>query len=94
VENRQHLPLGSVAALKGFAKYYLTTGGKMTNKGYLIVSGCFFFFVAVLHFLRLIFQAQVQVGGWVVPLWMSVGGVIVPLLFCFFAVRLLKSSKI
>ena len=50
----------------------------MTIRGYQIISGCFFFLIAGLHLIRLIYQMPVQVGDWIVPVWISVGGVVVP----------------
>ena len=32
--------------------------------------------VAVMHLLRLVFQVNVTIGGWVVPMWVSVVGCI------------------
>lgn len=49
----------------------------MTTRGYLIISGCFFFLIAVLHLIRLIYQIPVQIGDWAAPIWMSGGGFIV-----------------
>ena len=43
----------------------------MSRKLYLVSSGCIFGMVACLHALRLIFAVQIQVGGWVFPLWFS-----------------------
>ena len=34
--------------------------------------------VAIAHLLRLLFGLDVTAGGWSVPQWVSVGGVIVP----------------
>lgn len=61
----------------------------MQIKGYLVVSSLFFFLVAAMHLVRLVLQVPVQVGPWSVPLWMSVGGVAVPLLLGLLALRLL-----
>ena len=61
----------------------------MKIKGYLIVSSIFFILVAAMHLARLIFQVPVQVGDWSVPIWISVGGLVVPLLLGIMAIRLL-----
>jgi len=37
-----------------------------------------FILVAIAHLLRLVNGIEVTVGGWDVPEWVSVGGVIVP----------------
>jgi hypothetical protein len=39
-----------------------------------------FIVVALLHVVRLIFQVDVVIGGVVIPMWVSVGGAIVPAL--------------
>jgi hypothetical protein len=65
----------------------------MATRGYLIVSGIFFFLVASLHLIRLILHTTVQIGDWLAPLWLSVGGFAVPISLSFFAFRLLGSIK-
>ena len=42
-----------------------------------------FIIVALLHVVRLIFQVEVVIGGTVIPMWVSVGGGIVPALIAF-----------
>ena len=39
-----------------------------------------FIAVALLHVVRLIFQTEVVVGGVEIPMWVSIGGAIVPAL--------------
>jgi hypothetical protein len=39
-----------------------------------------FIVVALLHVVRLIFQVPVVIGGVGIPMWVSVGGAIVPVL--------------
>ena len=48
----------------------------MSRKLYLVVSGTIFCLVASLHLLRLIFDWQAQVGTWIIPFWLSWGGLI------------------
>jgi hypothetical protein len=43
----------------------------MNTRPYLVVSGCVFFAVGLLHVLRLLRQWPVQIGPWLVPLWIS-----------------------
>lgn len=63
----------------------------MKFKWYLKVSSLFFLLVAAMHLARLVLQVPVQVGSWNVPLWMSVGGVVVPAILGLMALRLLWS---
>jgi len=46
----------------------------------LIVAGCIFALVSILHLFRLIFKTQVMFGSVKIPLWVSVWGLIVPAL--------------
>ena len=39
-----------------------------------------FIVVAILHVVRLIFQTEVTIGGSAIPMWVSIGGAIVPAL--------------
>ena len=48
----------------------------MSRKLYLVISGTIFCLVACLHLLRLIFDWQAQVGTWIIPFWLSWGGLI------------------
>jgi len=34
--------------------------------------------VAIAHLLRLLFAVEVVVGGYIIPQWLSVGGVVLP----------------
>lgn len=42
-----------------------------------------FTLVAIAHLVRLIYGIEVTVGGWSVPEWVSVAGVIVPVAIAF-----------
>ncbi|MGD2129012.1 MAG: hypothetical protein PVJ33_07025 [Lysobacterales bacterium] len=46
--------------------------------------------VAVAHLLRLLFAVDIVVGGYVIPQWVSVGGVVLPGLI---AMMLWKESR-
>lgn len=48
-------------------------------KTYLIVVSIIFTVVGAAHLARVIFQWPVLVNGWDVPMWVSVGGTVVPL---------------
>ncbi len=60
----------------------------MNTKLYLPLSALFFSIIAVLHTLRLIFQVPVQIGDWTAPLWLSVGGCVVPGILSIVALKL------
>ncbi len=44
----------------------------MNQKKYSLITGVFFLMIAVLHLLRLVFSWEAVIGGWTVPLWLSV----------------------
>ena len=46
----------------------------------LIVAGIIFLVIFVLHLLRLILKVEVKIGSGIIPLWLSVPGLIVSLL--------------
>jgi len=48
----------------------------------LIVAGCVFAFVGLMHLIRVLFKVEITIGGKVFPLWMSIVGFIIPLLLC------------
>jgi hypothetical protein len=59
------------------------------GKAYLAISGGIFCLVALLHLMRIIFHAPVQIGGWSVPFWISWGGFVVPAVLCAWALKLI-----
>ncbi len=48
----------------------------MTKKKYMIISGTIFGLVALLHLARLVFGSQILIDGWIVPFWLSWGGLV------------------
>ena len=46
----------------------------------LIVAGIVFGIVALMHLLRLIFQAEVVIAGKKIPMWASIAGFVIPLI--------------
>ncbi len=46
----------------------------------LVAAGIIFLVIFVLHLLRLIFKVEVKVGSSIIPLWLSIPGLIVSLL--------------
>ncbi|MBU2678083.1 MAG: hypothetical protein KJP16_13480 [Gammaproteobacteria bacterium] len=65
----------------------------MSSKRYCVVSGVFFFLVAVAHLLRIIYGMPVQVDEYAVPMNVSWFAVIVPGALAYWAFRLTGSGS-
>jgi acyl-CoA reductase-like NAD-dependent aldehyde dehydrogenase len=65
----------------------------MKARTYLIISGCIFGIVAILHLLRVVNGWTLVLGPWTVPMWVSWVGTIVPALLCGWAFRLSLSGQ-
>ncbi|HKT59032.1 MAG TPA: hypothetical protein VJQ46_03215 [Gemmatimonadales bacterium] len=57
-------------------------------KYYLRVSGTLFGLIALGHLLRLLYRVPAELGRWVVPLWLSVVGLLIPAALAVWAFRL------
>jgi hypothetical protein len=57
---------------------------------YLRVSGTLFGLIALGHLLRVIYRAPAEVAQWVVPLWVSVAGFLLPAMLALWAFRLVR----
>jgi hypothetical protein len=55
---------------------------------YLRVSGTLFGLIALGHLLRLLYRVPAEIGQWVVPLWVSVVGLLLPAGLALWAFRL------
>jgi len=64
----------------------------MMRKVYLFLSGIIFCLVACLHLARLVFNWQAQVGTWIVPSWLSWGGLIGAGVLAIWAFSLIKGK--
>jgi len=56
----------------------------------LYIAGTIFLLVATAHVVRLLLEVEIVMSGWVLPLWVSVVGAVVPVIlawFCFRAAR-------
>jgi len=56
----------------------------------LYLAGTIFSLVAIAHIVRLLLEVGILINGWVLPLWVSVVGAVVPVIlawFCFRAAR-------
>jgi len=64
----------------------------LSKKTFLIMSGIIFLIVSILHLLRIIFSLQVLVGNLLVriPMWFSLGGLIISAYLAYEAFRLAK----
>jgi len=60
---------------------------------YLVVSGVLFGAVALLHLLRLTYGWPVQIGAEVVPMWISVIGLVVAGGLCIWAFALARGAR-
>jgi hypothetical protein len=60
-----------------------------TQHAFLIVSGVIFGVVALIHALRLVLHWQVKIDQREIPMWISVGGLIIATGLCFWALWLL-----
>jgi hypothetical protein len=50
----------------------------MSQKTYFLVCSAVFFLVATAHISRLIMGWEIAIGGWTVPRWVSIPGLIIP----------------
>lgn len=57
------------------------------------VAGVIFFVVAIIHLLRVILKTEVIIAGYVLPIWVSIGGFIAPLLLALWMFKSLKALK-
>jgi hypothetical protein len=65
----------------------------MSNRLYLVVSATIFTLVAIAHLLRVILGIPVQIADEMVPMSVSVLGVLVPAFLAATAVRLLRARQ-
>jgi hypothetical protein len=68
-------------------------GKERLMRTYLLVSGIVFGAVALAHLLRLIFGWPVQLGTEVVPMWISIIGVVLAGALCGWAFALVREVK-
>ena len=65
----------------------------MLLRTYLRVSGIIFCTVGTLHFLRLFTGWEVVISGWVVPVWLSIFGVLLAWYLSYSAFALERKIK-
>jgi hypothetical protein len=64
----------------------------MSKDAFSRLAGAIFLIVAVVHALRLIFQWQVIVAGWQVPLWVSVVAFVIAAYLAYEGLRMKKRN--
>jgi len=64
-----------------------------SSRTYLTVAGIVFGIVALAHLLRLFTGAEVNIAGWIVPLWLSWIGTVLAAYLSYMSFRLAISSK-
>jgi hypothetical protein len=60
---------------------------------YLRASGTVFGLIALGHLLRLLYRVPAELGQWVVPLWVSVIGLLLPAALALWAFRLVRVER-
>ena len=65
----------------------------MNSSAYLVISGCIFGVVAIVHLLRVINEWAMVLGPWSVPMWLSWVGTFIPIVLCITAFRLLSANS-
>lgn len=59
----------------------------------LFVAGLIFTLVALVHLLRIFFQFEVVVSGYILPMWLSVAGILVSSFLAIWMFRAIKSGR-
>lgn len=62
----------------------------MSAKSYFTFSGVLFSVITAAHLLRVIFAWEANIGGWEVPMWLSVLAVVVLGYLTYSALKLMK----
>ncbi len=57
------------------------------------VAGVIFLLVSIMHLLRIILKFEVIIAGFVLPMWFSMFGFIIPLLLSLWMFQSLKAPK-
>ena len=62
----------------------------MSKKTFIKICTLIFFIIGVIHLLRLIFAWQITAQGWIIPMWISIIGTIVPIYLAYSGFRYWK----
>jgi hypothetical protein len=65
----------------------------LSVKNYLYITSVIFFIIGFLHLIRLIFELSIVLAGFIVPLWVSVVGVVVTWYLAYCAFTLARRKK-
>jgi hypothetical protein len=65
----------------------------MRQRTYSLVCAAIFLVVACAHLLRLVFRWPIAIGGWLVPLWISIPGLLVTGLLSAWGFRLASGAR-
>jgi len=57
------------------------------QKTMLYVAGVIFVLVAIAHIVRLLLEVEIVINGWMLPLWFSVVGSVVPVILAWLCFR-------
>jgi len=60
------------------------------QKTMLYVAGVIFVLVAIAHIVRLLLEVEIVINGWMLPLWFSVVGSVVPVILAWLCFRAAK----
>jgi hypothetical protein len=60
----------------------------MTQKTFELIAGVLFGIVALLHFFRIAHGWNVTIGTWIVPMWVSWLGLVIPAVLAYYGVKL------
>ena len=65
----------------------------MNERPYLLITASIFGVLAVAHFTRLLLHWPIVLGGWSVPVWISLPGLLVPGALAWWGFRLVRSER-
>jgi len=66
----------------------------MSHKAYLSVTLTIFAFIALLHLLRIVFDLEVAIGGWSIPMWMSWVAFVIAAILAYSGFKLKKGGVV
>jgi len=64
------------------------------QKTMLYIAGVIFILVATAHVVRLLLEVEILINGWVLPLWFSMLGAVVPVILAWLCFRATKRLNI
>ena len=73
--------------------WHIGTIPSMRERSYIFVVGCLFAFVAIVHFWRIFTGADLMLGGWDAPVWLSWFGLAVTTYLSYMSFRLAAKMK-